>query len=239
MSEDVEMDESLMEPLQEMSQDCIVEWNEVHPVSDIQLATTPINESPSHGVSGLDEVRRKLEDGKIDRGEDEINAILNLLQNDNRGGVPPGESPSAVATQRTKNPRQDDSIPIRPKSKKSSLASRCRRQRQPVPPLLSNKRHCRALPDVDNPPCRTPPPPIKGGAFDSLLKQLKHSPNRSTPQSTLDKEITSHIVASPPLMEDAQGVTDTCNAWTSIAQSSPQGITKNGSSSAAKEPMLE
>lgn len=183
------MEECHVQPLLEMSQDCIVEWNESQHVSD--FATTPQAESPrtSSGVIALDEVRRKLDEETTDRGDEEINAIFHLLQQEDEGLL--GTSPSRVATQRTKNSRKESMYINRPV--KNSLASR-RRRRQRERDSVSNKRPHRTEP-TGTPVCNTPPHKITEGAFDSLLKQLKQSSERTTPQPIGDKE-NSNIVHS-------------------------------------------
>ncbi len=189
---DDDLDEGHVQPLLEMSQDCIVEWNESQNVSD--FATTPIPESSPRGTIGLDDVRRNLDVETNDKGDEEINAFFHLLRKEHEGSPVVGTSPSRVATQRTKNTHKVESYIERPK--KTSLASR-RRRRQQQSNTVSNKRPHRIEPTgTVETICKTPPPNITEGAFDSLLKQLKQSAEQITPQPTADKEISTLVLST-------------------------------------------
>lgn len=158
-------DDCPVHPLIEMSQDCVVEWNdesqELVPSSGTKTPLRSSSASPKNSSGRrrkrrssieLEEVRRKLEDQNNQRsanenrgakskvtGEAEVDAIFNILQQEDaefRGQL----SPAEMSTQHTANhPKKVSGTLYRKRPNSSSLAAR-RRRRQCDRIPLSNKR---------------------------------------------------------------------------------------------------
>ena len=212
-----------VQPLMEMSQDCIVEWNEspdsgipkssFSPTTPFSSTTTPKvssgqSDEARSGASGLEEIRRKLEDennGKYHQsssnnnqsGEEEIDAIFRRLQE----GLESGSSLTDAATQRTGNRLSEKTVDIyRKRPTVSSLASRRRRRQRAGGPALES--HTREQQEEHRPSvegeasvptgqqCNTPPPNVTEGSFASLLKQLtrRQTSEEKNPLPILEKE---------------------------------------------------
>lgn len=141
-----------VEPLLEMSQDCVVEWNDESQEQVAALSITPLDRtgqrrgstssrSPPGSSLGLDKVRRRLEDSN------EIDAIVNLLQ----PAQQVSDSPNRAVTQKTGHPNSHQAEASAPAAARSLVSRRRRRQRDSEE---SNKRRQHV-----EPPVLTPPPP--------------------------------------------------------------------------------
>lgn len=227
-------EESPGQPLVEMSQDCVVEWNESqHESFPLGGAKTPLcsssispksssgrhRQNKPHRSLGLEEVRRKLEEqsqrsgdrGKRTKttreskspgnasGEEEINAIFDILKQEDNG-LPPGVSPVEAATQRTGNRERIPAGLYRNRPAVTSLAPRRRRRQQEQIPLSNKRQQSDPSGGVSTASlCKTPPPSTKEGAFDSLLKQLteQEASGLKVPAPSLDKENLSLLPLDP------------------------------------------
>lgn len=244
-------EECQIQPLMELSQDCIVEWNESQDAgrSVSSETTTPMSErgrgiSPTSSKSnerrerrsiGLEEVRRKLEEqsgrkhrGRGDRktmrsrnvsGEEEIDAIFDLLKQDDEGLM--GTSPTKAATQRIGNRRTEPLDSYRSRPVVRSLASRRRRRQREGVPVSNKKKHIERPGNEEaggatGQQCKTPPPNVTVGAFDSLLKQLttRQSAERDVPIPSLDKENPSPLAISAKCPPNPATTTTTINQRT-------------------------